>query len=198
MNHIRISRIELEPGPSLTQDSHDCEEYAFRRGYRQGMEAVFSALESGFPNSSLDEWANDVDDWRARCQGEFEEPPVPYFPETEAEKQVVGGLMLAPEIMAQMPDLKVNHFKSKCRPIFMVISQLIKEGISPDITAVKNRLADENKLGLIGGVETLVRLIECVGNPANTPHYANILAKKYRQRARATEETEINATARPK
>lgn len=102
-----------------------------------------------------------------------------------AEQSVLGGLMLAPESMAQIGDWLTSEafHVADHQLIFRAISELIAKGEPVDAVTLADWL-DAHNLGnvLKGGVRYVLELANATPSAANIAAYAEIVAEKWKLR----------------
>jgi len=100
---------------------------------------------------------------------------------SDAEKALLGSVMLRPEVMYEVSDLvHTNSFYSeKHRLIFDTMLDLFTKRNPTDLLTVSARLKEKNLLEEIGGSGYLGELVNSVPSAANAAHYAGIIQKKF-------------------
>lgn len=103
-------------------------------------------------------------------------PPGAEGPAAEAERCLMGSLLLAPE---GRPDLSMisadDLYFERHKQVFSVLVDLDREGVPVDGVSVRERLARAGLLEEIGGSNLLVDLVNEVPSPANVQFYASIV-----------------------
>ncbi len=104
---------------------------------------------------------------------------------TEAEKALLGALMIRPEGMNEVVDiLSPDAFYSeKHRILYRVMLELSNKNEPVDAESVRGYLADKKQLQSIGGVTYLGELVSEVPAASNARHYAQQVQKKYMLRS---------------
>lgn len=99
----------------------------------------------------------------------------------EAEKALLGSVMLRPEVMFEIIDLAhaVSFYSEKHRLIFETMMELFAKRNPTDLLTVSARLKEKNLLEEIGGNSYLGELVNCVPSAANAAYYAQIIQKKH-------------------
>ena len=100
---------------------------------------------------------------------------------TEAEKALLGSIMLRPEVMFEITDTAypASFYSEKHRLIFETMLELFSKRNPTDLLTVSARLKEKNLLEEIGGNSYLGELVNCVPSAANATYYAQIIQKKY-------------------
>jgi replicative DNA helicase len=100
---------------------------------------------------------------------------------TEAEKALLGSVMLRPEVMFEITDLaySASFYFEKHRLIFETMLELFGKRNPTDLLTVSARLKEKNLLEEIGGNTYLGELVNCVPSAANAAYYAQIIQKKF-------------------
>lgn len=115
----------------------------------------------------------------------------------EVEASVLGQLMVDSNAFDDISDiLKSDMFyKEYHATIFNAICELKKKNIEIDIISVTNRLKEIGEIEKIGGVTTIVNLIENVSSAANIEYHCRILLDMYnrRQIIKVSDENKSNA-----
>lgn len=99
----------------------------------------------------------------------------------EAEKALLGSIMLRPEVMFEITDLAhaVSFYSEKHRLIFETMLDLFTKRNPTDLLTVSARLKEKNLLDEIGGNSYLSELVNSVPSAANANYYAQIIQKKH-------------------
>lgn len=99
----------------------------------------------------------------------------------EAEKALLGSIMLRPEVMYEITDLAhaVSFYSEKHRLIFETMLDLFAKRNPTDLLTVSARLKEKNLLDEIGGNSYLSELVNAVPSAANANYYAQIIHKKH-------------------
>ena len=99
----------------------------------------------------------------------------------EAEKALLGSIMLRPEVMFEITDLAhaVSFYSEKHRLIFETMLELFSKRNPTDLLTVSARLKEKNLLDEIGGNSYLGELVNSVPSAANASYYAQIIQKKH-------------------
>ncbi len=108
----------------------------------------------------------------------------------EAEKALLGSIMLRPEVMYEITDIVQAHsfYTEKHRIIYETILELFNKRNPTDLLSVSARLkeksmgANSNLLEEVGGSSYLAELINAVPSAANAIYYAQIIQKKFMAR----------------
>lgn len=99
----------------------------------------------------------------------------------EAERALLGSIMLRPEMMYEITDLvhPVSFYSEKHRLIFETMLELFVKRNPTDLLTISARLKEKNLLDEIGGNSYLSELVNSVPSAANASYYAQIIQKKY-------------------
>lgn len=103
----------------------------------------------------------------------------------EAEMALLGSLLLDPTVTADIITLIPNSspfYSEQHAAIFDGLLSLYERHQQGDLLQLMDVLRDRGALEQVGGSEYLVSLAEQVPSAANAPHYAQIVAEKYRLR----------------
>ena len=100
---------------------------------------------------------------------------------TEAEKALLGSIMLRPEVMYEITDTahRESFYSEKHRIIFETILDLFSKHNPTDLLTVAARLKEKNALEEVGGNSYLSELLNSVPSAANASYYAQIIQKKH-------------------
>ncbi len=100
---------------------------------------------------------------------------------TEAEKALLGSIMLRPEVLYEVGDIvkKEAFYSEKHRIIFETMIELFSKRNPTDLLAVSARLKEKNELENIGGSAYLADLVNSVPSSSNAVYYAQIVQKKH-------------------
>lgn len=98
----------------------------------------------------------------------------------EAEKSVLGALMLEPNAIIRVADvlLPKDFYKPEHQKIFEIIIDLFSKGKPIDILSVSSRLKEKKELADVGGSSYLTDLINGVPTTAHINHYADTIKHK--------------------
>lgn len=99
---------------------------------------------------------------------------------TEAEKALLGSVMLRPEVLYEVGDVvkKEAFYSEKHRIIFETMIELFSKRNPTDLLAVSARLKEKGELENIGGSAYLADLVNSVPSSSNAVYYAQIVQKK--------------------
>ncbi|OHA93926.1 MAG: replicative DNA helicase [Candidatus Zambryskibacteria bacterium RIFCSPHIGHO2_02_FULL_38_22] len=99
----------------------------------------------------------------------------------DAEKALLGSIMLRPEVMYEITDLAypASFYSEKHRLIFETMLELFSKRNPTDLLTVSARLKEKNILDEIGGNGYLGELVNSVPSAANASYYAQIIQKKH-------------------
>jgi len=103
----------------------------------------------------------------------------------DAEKALLGSIMLRPEIIGDISDtVSSNHFYiDKHRVIYETMMDLYSKKEPIDLLSVSTKLKERKQLEEIGGSSFLTELVNQVPSASNAKHYANIVQKKHIMRS---------------
>lgn len=98
----------------------------------------------------------------------------------EAERSILGGLMLEPEAWDDVSEsvTEEDFYRPAHKKIYSAIRELSKQGQPSDIITVSNYLIDKNELDLIGGPAYLADLIDQTPSVTNITSYCKIVTDK--------------------
>ena len=104
-------------------------------------------------------------------------PRVPQAP--EAERALLGAILLYPEFMPQLPSLQPDDFLSVAhRLIFAAMLKVASFPAPPDILLVYQELEWTGDLGRVGGLAMLSALTDMsIMSPFHAQHYAELISK---------------------
>jgi len=99
----------------------------------------------------------------------------------EAERALLGSIMLRPEVMFEITDLThpTSFYSEKHRLIFETVLDLFTKRNPTDLLTVSARLKEKNLLEEIGGNSYLGEMVNSVPSAANAAYYAQIIQKKH-------------------
>jgi len=99
----------------------------------------------------------------------------------EAERALLGSIMLRPEVMFEITDLAypASFYSEKHRLVFETMLELFSKRNPTDLLTVSARLKEKNLLEEIGGNSYLGELVNSVPSAANASYYAQIIQKKH-------------------
>jgi len=98
----------------------------------------------------------------------------------EAEKSVLGALMINPQAIVKVCDVlsPEDFYKPEHQEIYSVIIDLFSKNEPIDILSVSSELKRRKKIRQIGGVSYLTDLVEGVASASHITHYAKIVREK--------------------
>jgi replicative DNA helicase len=104
--------------------------------------------------------------------------------DVEAEKSVLGALLISEEALSQVIDIvKPSHFyKKEHQEIFSAVVSLFQQNANIDILTVCDELKQRKALELVGGRAYIAMLTEGVPVVSNAKDYAKIVSEKARLR----------------
>jgi replicative DNA helicase len=102
----------------------------------------------------------------------------------DIEEAVLGILMLYPNKYAEVSSLLTkNVFYKECNQlIFEAISQLFVSSKPTDILSVTEKLRQNEKLDVVGGVHELMNLTDRVSNSSSLEYYCHVLGELHKRR----------------
>ena len=115
----------------------------------------------------------------------------------DAEKSVLGALMLEPNAIIKVADvlLSKDFYKPEHQTIFQAILELFEKSKPIDILSVTSRLKEKKQLKDVGGSSYLTELVNSVPTTAHINYYADLIKKKSIFRGLITASSEINEKA---
>jgi replicative DNA helicase len=98
----------------------------------------------------------------------------------EAEKSVLGSLMLEPEAWDEIADIisENEFYKPAHRIVFAVIRELHKRSMPTDLITISNQLMANQQLDLVGGPSYLAEILEFSPTMVNIKSHAKIIKEK--------------------
>lgn len=98
----------------------------------------------------------------------------------DAEKSILGGLMLEQEAWDEVSEIIVEEdfYKPAHRKIFNAIRELHKREMPSDLVTVSNMLMERGELESLGGAVYLAELIDQTPSTANIGSYGKIVQEK--------------------
>ncbi|MFC1756421.1 replicative DNA helicase [Patescibacteria group bacterium] len=111
----------------------------------------------------------------------------------EAEKSVLGSLMLDKDAIIRVADLvRVGDFyKDDHNIIYESMLELYEEHEPIDVLSLSSKLEDKKKLEEIGGSSYLTSVVNTVPSASNITHYAKVVQRKATLRRLITTASEI-------
>jgi replicative DNA helicase len=110
----------------------------------------------------------------------------------EAEKALLGSVMIRPEVMHEIIDLvnERSFYSNQNRAIWSVLFEFHGKGTPIDLLSVSSRLKEKGVLEDTGGMAYLTEIINAVPSSANAVHYADLVENKHvmRELLKAAEE----------
>jgi len=98
----------------------------------------------------------------------------------EAEKSLLGSLMLDKEAIVKVADIlhADDFYKKNHQMIYQVAEDLFTKGEPIDLISVSSKLKEKNQLDEVGGTSYLTELINIVPTASHVATYAKIVQKK--------------------
>ncbi|TPE54678.1 replicative DNA helicase [Maribrevibacterium harenarium] len=98
----------------------------------------------------------------------------------EAERSVIGGLMLDPQAWDKVSEIVVadDFYRPEHKLIFAVVARLADESEPIDVVTISERLDKRGELDNIGGVAYLIEVSEATPSAANIASYADIVRER--------------------
>jgi len=98
----------------------------------------------------------------------------------EAERSVLGALMLDKEAIIKVADLinPSDFYQPAHAKIFDAIFKLFEKGEPIDVLSVNKKLKDNNELNTVGGSSYLTEIINSVPTASHIAYYAKIIRQK--------------------
>jgi replicative DNA helicase len=110
----------------------------------------------------------------------------------EAEKALLGSIMIRPEVMNDILDLVSDRafYSNQHRYVWAALLELHTKNIPIDLLSLSSRLKEKNTLENVGGMAYLSELINAVPSSTNANHYAELVGNKHimRELLRAAEQ----------
>ncbi|MBU3968668.1 replicative DNA helicase [Patescibacteria group bacterium] len=102
----------------------------------------------------------------------------------EAEKALLGSIMLKPEIIHEIADILIPEcfYSEKHKIIYGIMLDLLSKGDPIDLLSVSSKLNERKKLERVGGRGYLTDLVSIVPSAANALYYTKIIYNKYKMR----------------
>ena len=101
--------------------------------------------------------------------------------DTEAEKALLGSIMLRPDGLFETADLihPESFYSNKHKLIFESMMELQANGEPIDLVSLSSKMRGKKSLEGIGGASYLTELVNIVPSSGNLDHYIKIVQKKY-------------------
>src|SRR5690606_2319688 len=98
----------------------------------------------------------------------------------DAEKSILGGLMLEQEAWDEVSELLIedDFYKPAHKKIFAAIRELHRREMPSDLVTVSNLLMEKGELESVGGAVYLAEMIDQTPSTANIGSYAKIVQEK--------------------
>jgi len=110
----------------------------------------------------------------------------------EAEKALLGSIMIRPEVMHDILDLVNDRafYSNQHKHIWSTLFELHTKNTPIDLLSLSARLKEKNLLENVGGMAYLSELINSVPSSTNAHHYAELVGNKHimRELLKAAEE----------
>lgn len=115
----------------------------------------------------------------------------------EAERSVVGGLMLDPNAWDKVSELVMadDFYRPEHKQIFAVIAKLADESEPIDVVTIGEKLDKRGELEDVGGMTYLIEMAEATPSSANIASYADIVRERSVLRRLITTTNEISTRA---
>jgi len=100
-----------------------------------------------------------------------------------AEASVLGGVLIRPDVLAELAELQVEHFYDlRHKVVFAAMRALAQVGTPIDTTTLEQEIAREGKIEAVGGISFLGELALIVPTPDNVAAYAKEIRLAWRNR----------------
>jgi replicative DNA helicase len=98
----------------------------------------------------------------------------------EAEKSMLGALMLDKEAIVKVADLVApqDFYKNAHEKIYEAVLSLYEKSDPIDVLSLSTKLEEQGKIDEIGGASYLASLVSSVPSASNITYYAKIVQKK--------------------
>ena len=98
----------------------------------------------------------------------------------DAEKSILGGLMLEQEVYDEVAELlsEEDFYKPSHRKIFAAVRELHRREMPSDLVTVSNLLVERGELDSVGGAVALAEMIDQTPSTANILSYSKIVQEK--------------------
>ena len=108
----------------------------------------------------------------------------PYPSNVEAEKAVLGAMMMDPTSAGSLGLVSEDFYLPSHRAIHLALLRLVEaRQDTSDVVLLSAELDQTGDLERVGGVPYLVELVDACGAPAMGPHYANVVQREaYKRR----------------
>ncbi|MFT2110237.1 replicative DNA helicase [Marinomonas sp. 2405UD68-3] len=115
----------------------------------------------------------------------------------EAERSVVGGLMLDPQAWDKVSEVVVpdDFYRPEHKQIFSAIARLVDDSEPVDVVTIGERLDKRGELDAIGGMAYLMEMVESTPSAANISAYAEIVRERSVLRSLISTTTDIATRA---
>lgn len=113
----------------------------------------------------------------------MEQPAIPPH-DMEAERAILGAILLRPEVLATVGELlqETDFYDSRHQAIFSGMCMLESKGTTIDYIAVVQALKQKGQLELVGGHAAVAELIEVVASAANVVAHCRVVQETARRR----------------
>jgi len=115
----------------------------------------------------------------------------------EAERSVIGGLMLDPQAWDKVSELVVemDFYRPEHKQIFAVVAKLADDSEPIDVVTIGERLDKRDELDGIGGMAYLIEVADSTPSSANIASYADIVRERSVLRRLISTTNEISTRA---
>lgn len=121
---------------------------------------------------------------RTSAEGSRAVPAPPGGHDLEAEAAVLGSMLIDSGCIPQvLQGAQATDFGEPYRLIFEAMAAVHAAGKPLDIVVLRSQLSAAGKLDAVGGLETLLHLVEVVPSSANVLYYLQIVTELARRRA---------------
>lgn len=100
----------------------------------------------------------------------------------ELEEAVIGALIINPECIEKLSELRPDHFYSKSLSLIFEACQFLAQQDGLDFGTLVQRLEDTRKLERVGGINMLTSLAAKTVTSVNVDKYAGVVIEKWRRR----------------
>ncbi len=98
----------------------------------------------------------------------------------EAERAVLGGVLLNNEVLNNLVDIikKEDFFKESHQILFELMTEMVNQDQVIDLISLKNELEKQGLLEAVGGVNAISALLDEISSVSNLDYYASIIKDK--------------------
>ena len=104
------------------------------------------------------------------------------FSNIEAEKQVIGSLLLNPKLIEEVILQPGQFYDNKHNNILYIMKKLHEKNVTPEPISIVEYAAKINKVEKVGGISYITELAASIPSTSNFNHYQSVIIEKFQKK----------------